>query len=243
MRKKFTLVELLVVIAVIAILAGLLLPALKKAKDTAKKTICTGNLKQIAVAFSAYLFDYNEYYPKSILCEYGYYWSNMFYCDTTGKPLEGSGTCVCGKHGKMNNYLGYCGNGNKYESGIFHCPSQTISPCVNTPKCPVSYGMANFPGGKAYSTASWTTPHSKISSIEVPSLGMLVMEGGTLNIEGWIWWNVTIPRNHFGLNNGIHSLGTNVLYFDGHVDHKRVYDIPPDSNTLTSSKNFWFGIK
>jgi len=55
----FTLVEMLVVIAVIAILAGLLLPALAKAKETAKSAKCMSNLHQIFVAMSMYV-DENE---------------------------------------------------------------------------------------------------------------------------------------------------------------------------------------
>jgi prepilin-type N-terminal cleavage/methylation domain-containing protein len=59
-RKGFTLIELLVVVAIIAILASLLLPALSLAKANAKDTQCLSNLKQLAVAHTMYLGDFNN---------------------------------------------------------------------------------------------------------------------------------------------------------------------------------------
>jgi len=60
----FTLVELLVVMAIIAILAGLLLPALASARERGRKATCASNLGQIGKSLAMYLTGYDEYYPS-----------------------------------------------------------------------------------------------------------------------------------------------------------------------------------
>ncbi len=88
-RHAFTLIELLVVISIIALLIGILLPALGAARSTARQAACLSNLRQINIGLAAYATDFQGYLPpleyfspngqwqqyskwQGFLAEYGY---------------------------------------------------------------------------------------------------------------------------------------------------------------------------
>ncbi len=63
--RAFTLIEILIVIAIIAVLAALLFPVFARAKDAAKKNSCLSNIRQVGMATNLYLVDYDGMYPQT----------------------------------------------------------------------------------------------------------------------------------------------------------------------------------
>ncbi len=64
--RAFTLIELLIVIAIIAILAGMLLPALAASKAKAKRIACVNNQKQTSIGLRVWAHDHNDRYPWNL---------------------------------------------------------------------------------------------------------------------------------------------------------------------------------
>ena len=64
--SAFTLLEVLIVIAVVGVLTALLLPTLRSARDRTRQTQCASNMKQVALGMAMYSADYGEYLPATI---------------------------------------------------------------------------------------------------------------------------------------------------------------------------------
>src|SRR5438045_4508553 len=86
--RGFTLVELLVVIAIIGILVALLLPAVQAAREAARRSQCTNNLKQMAFATINCTDTFQGKIPPGIGC---YPWTNKVYAGYPGDGVDQNG--------------------------------------------------------------------------------------------------------------------------------------------------------
>ncbi|OGV48994.1 MAG: hypothetical protein A2017_17440 [Lentisphaerae bacterium GWF2_44_16] len=116
MKGLFTLIELLIVVAIIAILAALLLPSLNKARDTAKRIRCVNNLKQTGSVLQEYSIDFPSYMPPLKLVSSGKpifdYTRELMtfgYLRSAGRTANGAAPqtaaiCQCSENSTMLNY-------------------------------------------------------------------------------------------------------------------------------------------
>lgn len=100
--RAFTLIELLIVIAIIALLAAILFPAFSRARENARRSSCQSNQKQVLLGLTQYTQDYDERYPLTLFASPNQCWhqviqpyiktTKVFSCPSDKDPTI-AGTC------------------------------------------------------------------------------------------------------------------------------------------------------
>lgn len=119
-KKAFTLLELLIVIAIMGVLAGLLATALVRVRESARRTQCANNLRQHGIAWYIYLLEHDDVFPQLPIPSDD---DNKYFI-WGGKRGTGPGYAQMPAAQRiLNPYLEIYSDANIGALEIFHCPS------------------------------------------------------------------------------------------------------------------------
>lgn len=229
--RKFTLIELLIVIAIIAILAAMLLPALNKSRAKAKSVSCLNNHKQIMAAEIAYMQDNTDYItPLNQGISYADrvnkgWWQNLL--ATNYLPVS---TWIDENYGKA-------------AGGTFTCPAAH--------NYPVGPGIGLHANGSAHKVAYYGFS-VKSSRLKRPSEAILIGDATQYKADGskepanafgcWCWndkW-LSPSDNNFNMLPR-HDNQSNAGFFDGHAESLTYYDLIDGKRDFFGHKNYYNG--
>ena len=190
-RRAFTLIELLVVIAIISILASILFPTFARARESARMTMCSSNMRQLGLALGMYAQDHDGVFPDHDRTNFQnqYHQFGMVVPDWSISPQQNWALAV---YPYVKNLK------------VYSCPSSKgWAPGSNTTIPPLSYVMNGCAAGTMQDAAWDTSSVSLLYDIRFQTSEARINPG--VNFwSGFRGWEVHDPRFM-------------VLYLDSHV--------------------------
>jgi len=230
-KKDFTLIELLIVIAIIAILASMLLPALSKARMTAQQIKCIGNLKQMGQGTIMYTGDSNDrFMPANLGYEQGRFPSGFYttdsFCRGWGYHLSQGKYVIRAAMLCPSMVLHYDGSAKFYDLSL------------NIDSIDIIWGYMpygfNYLLGCDYAAGGWgKCATQQISKVRNPSNKVMGADAGQSDSGGYGCsqvgypdaygrWGYNLATPHGGGSitvRAINSGSANIVWVDGHVSN------------------------
>jgi prepilin-type N-terminal cleavage/methylation domain-containing protein len=216
--KGFTLIELLVVVAIIAVLVAVLLPALRGAREKAKRLVCAAALKQYGVALHQYIQDNNGRLPAHASPQS----MDMYYGAMLGLYLGVPGESWPNSSGTNRNAV-YAHHNEV--TRMLYCSKVSPDPAAVFPYS--TYGFNRgfievYSWGYAPSALSIDKLHDRIILMSDSPVGWGAFDGVNA-VHYWGLQDISIFR---------HELGLNLLFADMHVGWTYAY----------GDYNWWWGL-
>jgi len=185
--SAFTLVELLVVLAILTVLAGILLPVLAQARESGRRATCLSNLRQLATAHQLYVQDFDERFPDWVQDrppQPPTYQRYFFWPEYLGPYLR--------------------------DEAVLRDPGFTTPPGEPLPgRRLADYALLTWGpfgrGTKERPYYRWAGPSMTAAQVVRPAETFLATDG----------WTTT--KTSFGFSVTPHSSGMNAAFLDGHV--------------------------
>jgi prepilin-type N-terminal cleavage/methylation domain-containing protein/prepilin-type processing-associated H-X9-DG protein len=212
--KGFNLVELLVVIAVIAILAALLFPAISAAKAKARRTVCYNNLRQINLGVRMYCDDWNDRSPATndVWKSYKGFMKNYVGLDGASSSRDRLFACPADTfyYDRSATFRGYVQEG-RYKQAAYDFSSYNFNGAnlVTNYTNVVTGGLPLGIGGR------------KLSSIKAPVRTVLVAEAAAFFPYSWHQPKRPLPVGYEWP--GFNDSRNMVSFVDGHVKYTKIY--------------------